>query len=97
MGQSQSPFLGRGLLSHGHGWDLGTPPPIQLVPSLPHLLVTRHLEKLSPCFIWQNLGTIIGLDSIGQETKAQRKMPHDSCQPPAPCQAQCWTNSRASV
>lgn len=88
MGQTQSPFLGRGVLSCGLGWDSGASPPIQLVPSLLHLLVTRHLEKLSPCFIWQNLGTTIGQGSIGQETKAHRKMPHDSCQPPAPCQSQ---------
>lgn len=83
-GQSQRPCLGRGLLSHGPCWNLKAPLPIQHVSPLLHLLVARHLEKLSPCFIWQNLGTIIGLGSTGQETKAHRKMPHDSCQPLLP-------------
>lgn len=93
-GAESEPWLGEGfLLSHGLSWDLGAPLPIQIGPSLAHLLVTRHLEKLSPCFIWQDLGTIIGLGSTGQETKAHRKMPHDSCQALAPGQSQCRTNS----
>lgn len=33
----------------------------------------RLLEKLPPCFIWQNTGTIIGLGSTGQETKALQR------------------------
>lgn len=58
MGQSQSPCSGRGLLSHGLGWDLGAPSPHPACafppPSLSHQASRKALSLFYLAEPWDN-------------------------------------------
>lgn len=97
QGAEQSPCSVRGLLSPGRDASFPFPHSACVFPPSPCLPQSPASRKALSLFIWQNLGTITGPSSTGQETKAHRKMPHDSCQPPGSLQAQCRTNSPSSL